>query len=69
MILLANSTPMVCDDKTLHSFLTKRCKRHDLLAGEALVSDHASAHVALARVQVETHLPEPLGPSNIILAR
>lgn len=30
MILLANSTPMVCDDKTLHSLLTKRCKRQDL---------------------------------------
>lgn len=32
IILLANSTPMVCDDRTLHSFLTKRCRRHDLRA-------------------------------------
>lgn len=30
MILLANSTPMVCDDSTLHSFFTNRCSRHDL---------------------------------------
>lgn len=30
MILVANSTPMVCEDKTLHSLLTKRCSRHDL---------------------------------------
>ncbi len=31
MILLANSTPMVCDDRTRHSFLTKRCRRQDLM--------------------------------------
>ena len=30
MILLANSTPMVCDERTLHSFFTKRCNMHDL---------------------------------------
>lgn len=30
MILLANSTPIVCDDRTFHSFLTKRCNKHDL---------------------------------------
>jgi hypothetical protein len=30
MILLANSTPIVCDVRTLHSFLTKRCSKHDL---------------------------------------
>lgn len=30
MILVANSTPIVCDDSTLHSFFTKRCSKHDL---------------------------------------
>lgn len=30
MILLANSTPMVCDERTRHSFLTKRCNMQDL---------------------------------------
>ena len=30
IILLANSTPMVCEDKTRHSFLTKRCNMQDL---------------------------------------
>jgi hypothetical protein len=31
MILLANSTPIVCDDNTLHSSFTNRCSRHDLV--------------------------------------
>lgn len=36
MILVANSTPMVCDERTLHSFLTKRCSKQDLgLRGKA----------------------------------
>jgi hypothetical protein len=30
MILLANSTPMVCDERTRHSLLTNRWRRHDL---------------------------------------
>jgi len=33
MILLANSTPIVCDERTRHSFLMKRCKRQDLRGG------------------------------------
>lgn len=33
IILVANSTPMVWDDRTLHSLLTKRCSRHDLCGG------------------------------------
>lgn len=32
MILVANSTPMVCEDSTLHSFFTKRCSKQDLRA-------------------------------------
>lgn len=39
MILVANSTPMVCDERTLHSFLTKRCSKQDLeLRGKAQIS-------------------------------
>lgn len=40
MILVANSTPMVCDERTLHSFLTKRCSKQDLVceAGQGLAS-------------------------------
>ncbi len=38
MILLANSTPMVCDERTRHSFLTKRCRRHDLGSSSAAVA-------------------------------
>lgn len=30
IILLANSTPMVCEDRIRHSFFTKRCRRQDL---------------------------------------
>ena len=30
IILLENSTPIVWDDKTRHSFLTRRCRTHDL---------------------------------------
>ena len=43
MILLANSTPIVCDESVRHSFFTKRCNKHDLV--EQVVSLPA-AHCA-----------------------
>lgn len=33
IILLENSTPMVWDERTRHSFLMKRCSRQDLVLG------------------------------------
>ena len=36
MILLANSTPMVCEERERHSFLMKRWRRHDLRGGLAI---------------------------------
>lgn len=93
MILVANSTPMVCDESTLHSFLTKRCSKQDLVSrdkaqisemllkrGERLCScvRETAFEVVCIRLRVHsggfgvggiTHLPVPLGPSNMILAR
>lgn len=40
MILVANSTPMVWEERTLHSFFTKRCSKQDLFVGIA-----SSAHI------------------------
>src|SRR5262249_48947768 len=82
IILLANSTPMVCEDKTRHSFLTKRCNMQDLWRG----SEPSEVRFRLAqrrhrpasvgwwarkkkRGRLDTYLPLPLGPRRIILAR
>jgi hypothetical protein len=62
IILLANSTPIVWEERTFHSFFTNRWRRHDLLA----VSDTSSSADGLKTV---TYFPVPLGPSKMIFAR
>lgn len=72
MILLANSTPIVWDDKTRHSFLTKRCSRQDLYAQRQRQPclDSGMIHRRCSRgVLGVTHFPVPLGPKRMILAR
>lgn len=66
MILLANSTPIVCDESVRHSFFTKRCNKHDLV--EQVVSLPA-AHCVDRIDGWRPYFPVPLGPNKMIFAR
>lgn len=50
MILVANSTPMVCEDKTLHSLFTNRCSKQDLSEG---VSYQSMSGPSISRIIVD----------------
>lgn len=69
MILLANSTPIVCDERTRHSFFTKRWRRHDLACCQRPAERARKAGNSLARpagpqqydlCQVVVHAPQLL---------
>jgi len=59
---------MVCDERTRHSFLTKRCNKQDLQENEVSVVIVGGAR-DISLPQRPTDFPVPLGPRRIILAR